>query len=136
MGTEIYWHGILDYSGRENRRIREVREIHRKLQAMKDVAGGIYQARVGMIRDYDNIWDAQLDVWHGRLEKESQKAFFEAAQLTHTPFDYVYLDETTTAESLEKYQVLFYPHGALLTEDQVSWWLAAEAATRTSPENA
>ena len=25
MGTEIYWHGILDYSGRENRRIREVR---------------------------------------------------------------------------------------------------------------
>src|SRR5699024_5581478 len=108
-----------DYSGRENRRIREVREIHRKLQAMKDVAGGIYQARVGMIRDYDNIWDAQLDVWHGRLEKESQKAFFEAAQLTHTPFDYVYLDETTTAESLEKYQVLFYPHGAILTEDQV-----------------
>ena len=71
------------------------------------------------IRDYDNIWDAQLDVWHGRLEKESQKAFFEAAQLTHTPFDYVYLDETTTAESLEKYQVLFYPHGAILTEDQV-----------------
>ncbi len=119
MGTEIYWHGILDYSGRENRRIREVREIHRKLQAMKDVAGGIYQARVGMIRDYDNIWDAQLDVWHGRLEKESQKAFFEAAQLTHTPFDYVYLDETTTAERLEKYQVLFYPHGAILTEDQV-----------------
>ena len=78
---------------------------------MKDVAGGIYQARVGMIRDYDNIWDAQLDVWHGRLEKESQKAFFEAAQLTHTPFDYVYLDETTTAESLEKYRCCFIPRG-------------------------
>ena len=119
MGTEIYWHGILDYSGRENRRIQEVREIHKKLQAMKEVAGGIYQAKVGMIRDYDNIWDAQLDVWHGRIEKESQKAFFKAAQLTHTPFDYVYLDETTTPESLKKYQVLFYPHAAILTKEQV-----------------
>ena len=36
MGTEIYWHGILDYSGRENRRIAEVRQIHEKLQGMKE----------------------------------------------------------------------------------------------------
>ena len=32
MGTEIYWHGILDYSSRENRRICEIREIHRKFE--------------------------------------------------------------------------------------------------------
>ncbi len=118
MGTEIYWHGILDYSSRENRRLREVRDIHRKLQALGGLAGSRYQARVGMIRDYDNIWDAQLDIWHGRLERQSQKAFFEAAQLTHTPFDYVYLREDTTPEELAGYTVLFYPHAAILTEKQ------------------
>ena len=27
---------------------------------MKDVAGSHYEATVGILRDYDNIWDAQL----------------------------------------------------------------------------
>jgi len=39
FGTEMYWHGILDYSGRENRRIAELRAIHRKLDAIQEVAG-------------------------------------------------------------------------------------------------
>lgn len=118
VGTEIYWHGILDYSGRDNRRIREIREIHKKFEKMKKIAGSYYEAKVGVIKDYDNTWDSQLDVWHGRLEKQSQKAFFEAAQLTHTPFDYVNLDETVTEDDLKGYKVLFYPHGAIMTQEQ------------------
>ncbi len=92
FGTEIYWHGILDYSGRENRRLREVREIFRKVQAMQEVAGADYEAKVGILRDYDNIWDARLDRWHGRVEDTSQRALFAAMQLEHVPFDYVYLE--------------------------------------------
>lgn len=120
MGTEIYWHGILDYSGRENRRIREVRDVHKKLQSIKEVAGAFYEAKVGVLKDYDNIWDAQLDVWHQRVEKESQKALFTAAQKTNTPLDFVYLRENTTMEDLKKYQVLFYPHATIITEKQIA----------------
>ncbi|MDO4298836.1 MAG: beta-galactosidase [Lachnospiraceae bacterium] len=116
MGTEIYWHGILDYSGRENRRIREVREVHKKLQGMAEVAGAVYEAEVGILKDYDNVWDAQLDVWHQRVDSTSQKALFNAAQKTNTPIDFVYLTEDRTAESLKKYKVLFYPHATIMTE--------------------
>lgn len=116
MGTEIYWHGILDYSGRENRRIAEVRQIHEKMQGMRELAGSVYEAKVGIIRDYDNIWDAQLDVWHGRVEKASQQALFHALQVSHTPFDYVYLNDGTAAEDWAGYQVLFYPHATIMTK--------------------
>lgn len=120
VGTEIYWHGILDYSGRENRRLREVEEIHRKLQGMTDVSGSIYEAQVGILKDYDNIWDADIDLWHQRFDQQSQKSLFEAAQLTHTPIDYVYIDQGLQAEDLKKYKVLFYPHATILNRERVA----------------
>lgn len=119
MGTEIYWHGILDYSGRDNRRLREVKDVHRKLSRMQEVAGCAYEAKVGVLKDYDNIWDAQCDRWHERVERESQRNLFAAAQFTHTPLDYVYLREDTTASDLLVYRVLFYPHAAILTEERM-----------------
>ena len=118
MGTEIYWHGILDYSGRDNRRLAEVHSVHEKLQKIQKAAGAKYEAKVGILKDYDNIFDSQLDVWHGRVDRASQKALFEACQLTHTPFDYCYLDYVKEAEELADYQVLFYPHGAIMTEEK------------------
>ena len=118
MGTEIYWHGILDYSGRDNRRLAEVHSVHEKLQKIQKAAGAKYEAKVGILKDYDNIFDSQLDVWHGRVDRASQKALFEACQLTHTPFDYCYLDHVKEAEELADYQVLFYPHGAIMTEEK------------------
>lgn len=114
MGTEIYWHGILDYSGRDNRRLSEVRSVYEKMQKIQNVSGARYQANVGILTDYDNIFDSQLDVWHGRVEKTSQKALFEACQLTHTPFDYCYLDHVNSVEELSRYQVLFYPHATIM----------------------
>lgn len=116
MGTEIYWHGILDYSGRENRRLREIREIHRKFQAISEAAGSRYEARTAVLKDYDNIWDAQLDIWHGDVDRLSQQSLFLAAQKSHTPMDYVYLREDTTAEDLKKYQVIFYPHPVIVNQ--------------------
>ena len=120
MGTEIYWHGILDYSGRENRRLREVREIHRKFQAISEAAGSRYEARTAVLKDYDNIWDAQLDIWHGDVDRLSQQSLFLAAQKSHTPMDYVYLRENTTAEDLKKYQVIFYPHPVIVNPQRAA----------------
>lgn len=119
MGTEIYWHGILDYSNRDNRRLKEVSEINQKIKKITGVTGAIYEAAFGVLKDYDNIWDAQLDAWHKRVDKLSQEGIFKAAQLTHTPMDYIYLRENTTAEELLKYPVLFYPHAVIMTEQKV-----------------
>ncbi len=120
MGTEIYWHGILDYSSRENRRIREIREIHKKFEAISELAGSEYEAKVGVVETYDNKFDAELDVWHGGVENASRMGIYTASQMTHTPVDFVYLRGNTTAESLKKYQVLFYPHAVILDEKQVA----------------
>lgn len=118
MGTEIYWHGILDYSSRDTKRLKEVNDVHEKLKKMKDIAGAQYAAKVGIIKDYDNVWDAQLDVWHKHLEQRSHAALFEAAQLSHTPVDYIYLTEDASHEDLKGYEVLFYPHATIMTKER------------------
>jgi beta-galactosidase len=120
MGTEMYWHGILDYSNRDNRRLAELGAIHEKTRCLSDVAGSRYEAAFGVIRDYDNIGDAKLDQWHRRVEQESEAGIFQAAQLSHTPMDYVYLTETVTVAMLKKYPVLFYPHAVILTKERAA----------------
>ena len=110
-GTEsLLVSGILDYSGRDNRRLAEVKSVHEKFQKLSEIAGSKYEAKVGFLKDYDNAWDSQLDVWHEKVEWKSQLGIFEAAQRTHTPMDYIYLRDDITAEDLKPYSVLFYPH--------------------------
>ncbi len=116
IGAEIYWHGILDYDNRDNRKLREIAELYNRIQSIKDLAGAKYRASFGVLEDYDNLWDADVDVWHRRLEKASKKEIFAASQLSHTPMDYVLLSDDTEYEDLKNYPVLFYPHGLILTE--------------------
>ena len=118
MGTEIYWHGILDYSGRENRRIAEIRRIYADISRMQMIAGSTYQARVAVLRTYDNEWDAQIDHWHQKLEKCSQDGIFAAATHTHTPLDYLYLQSGTQVEDLQQYELLIFPHAVVITSQQ------------------
>ena len=116
FGTEMYWHGILNYDNRDNRRLAEVQRIWERVQKLEGVAGAVYEAKVGLLRDYDNRWDAATDRWHERIVQVSEKAIFEAAQLTHTPLDSVYLTELTDIEDLCKYTLLFYPHPLIADE--------------------
>ena len=115
-GTEMYWHGILDYDNCDNRKLAEVRKFHARMQAINEIAGAEFIAPFAMVRDYDNVFDAQLDVWHGRIAGSSETEIFVASQLTHTPMDIVYLLESTVAEELMKYKALIYPHAEILTE--------------------
>lgn len=114
FGTEIYWHGILDYDNRDNRRLAEVKSVHEKLGKIREVTGAHYQAKVAILKEYDNVWDAQYDTWHSDVENVSQKGLFAAAQRSHTPLDYCYLNSWTTVEDLKKYEVLFYPHATIV----------------------
>lgn len=119
VGTEIYWHGLLDYSGRDNRRMRELRNFYEKVKNMKEIAGSTYKAKVAVLEDYDNSWDSNLDMWHKRVEAVSKAGIFQAAQLTHTPLDYVCLHDNTKLEELQKYELLFYPHAVILTKERM-----------------
>ena len=108
FGTEIYWHGILDYDNRENRKYREVQDFYKKLKAIDGVCNSEYKAAFAIVKDYDNEWDTSVDTWHNRVAGASEQGIFKAAQLTHTPYDIVYLQEDSELTDLTKYPVLFY----------------------------
>ena len=123
-GEEIYWHALNDYSNLPNRRIRELEGIHEDFVKLRDVTGSRYEAKVGLVCDYLNEWDGELDIWHGPLDSSSRQAIFAAAQHNHTPIDMVYIRKTNTYETkledLSKYDVLFYPHATILTQSTAS----------------
>lgn len=119
MGTEMYWHGILDYDNRDNRKLAEISSINQLTRKISEIAGAEYVAEVGVLKDYSNLFDAKVDRWHGRLEKSSSMELFTGAQLSHTPIDYCYLLEDSSVEDLLKYKILFYPHPVILSPEKV-----------------
>ncbi|MCD8155607.1 MAG: beta-galactosidase [Clostridiales bacterium] len=118
IGTEIYWHGILDYDNRDNRKLEEVKDFYRKFRKLDEMCGAEFTAAFGLLKDYDNMWDTNVDVWHSRVARESEEAIFQVSELTHTPCDTVYLRKGTEVSELEKYPVLFYPHPVIMTEER------------------
>ncbi len=115
IGTEIYWHGILDYDNRDNRKLREVKSFHDKLMKLQPVCGAENVASFALVKDYDNAFDAMHDRWHERVYWKSEEGIFAAAQKAHMPYDMLYLRDNTTLEELQKYPVLVYPHATILT---------------------
>ncbi len=120
FGTEMYWHGILDYDNRENRKLAEVTEFCRKLRTLNPVCGAENVGAFALIKDYDNEWDMDADAWHRRVGKVSEQEIFAAAELNHTPYNIVYLREDTQAAELAGYPVVFYPHPVLMDERRAS----------------
>lgn len=120
IGTEIYWHGILDYDGRDNRRILELDAVRDRVRKMEDAAGASYRAAFGLVKSYDNVWDTDADVWHKRVSAFSEKEIFCGAQLSHTPYDVLYLNEERCEKNMtpERYPLLIYPHGTIVTDHE------------------
>lgn len=118
IGTEIYWHGILDYDNRDNRKLAEVKDFYKKLKTLDPVCGSDYAASFALVKDYDNVWDSEVDEWHRRVISKSEKEIFIASELTHTPYDVVYLEEDTGLSKLLAYPVLFYPHPVIMNEQR------------------
>ena len=57
----MYWHGILDYDNRDNRKLAEVKDFYKKLKCLDEVCGADYTAAFGVLKDYDNMWDTNVD---------------------------------------------------------------------------
>lgn len=124
IGNEIYWHGLNDYSNEPNRRLAELEIIHKEVKQLSVLAGTHYKAKAAYVKDYSNEWDGEQDQWHGPLDNYSDENWYAAAQLTHTPMDFVYLRDSsyhkTSLEDLCDYDLLIYPHATILTEETAS----------------
>ena len=116
MGTEMYWHGILDYDNRDNRKLSEVKDFYTKLKKIDEVCGAGHTASFALIKDYDNEWDMSVDKWHKIVASASAKEIFNASQIYHTPYDIVYINDATEAYRLSAYPVIIYPHPVIMTE--------------------
>lgn len=116
IGTEIYWHGILDYDNRDNRKLSEVKDFYKKFKSIDAVCGAKNVAAFALIKDYDNEWDTEVDVWHRRVSEKSEKEIFIASELYHTPYDIVYLQEDSELSDLAKYPAAIYPHPTIIDE--------------------
>ncbi|MBE5921673.1 MAG: beta-galactosidase [Lachnospiraceae bacterium] len=116
FGTEIYWHGLNDYSNSDNRRIRELKQTFVDVSKIRVLAGAKYQAQVSILMDYDNDWDGEHDIWHGQTDPKSRDAWFCTLQKNHVPFDFTFINDETKPEELVAYKVLIYPHATIFTK--------------------
>lgn len=119
VGTEMYWHGILDYDNRDNRKLAEVKDFYAKFRKLDPICGAEYVAAFALIKDYDNEWDAEVDSWHRKVSRKSEKEIFIASEKNHTPYDVIYLQTDSEIEDLSRYPVAVYPHPVLVDERRV-----------------
>lgn len=118
VGTEIYWHGINDYHNQPNRRGKEVARVGEEFARIGAlIAGTSYQAEVAIMQDYDNIWDGELDKWHGPLQEQSVRSWYKQLQYRHISADLITLRSKTSLEDLIQYKVIVYPHPAIMTDE-------------------
>ena len=120
FGNEIYWHGLNDYCNKPNRRIEELIRTHQDLKKIQDICGKEYLAEVAILKDYDNIWDGEEDIWHSEVDRISGDGWFRALQKKHIPFDFLYINDETILEDLKKYKLVVYPHPTILTDARAS----------------
>lgn len=116
FGTEIYWHGLNDYSNQHNRRIDELVKTYEDIKLIQDICGKEYVAEAALMSDYDNAWDGEEDIWHSEVDNISYDGWFRAFQKKHIPYDMVYIDDNTELDELLKYKIVAYPHPTILTE--------------------
>lgn len=120
FGTEIYWHGLHDYSNQPNRRTTELCETHKDIQKLQVLCGKKYFAEAAILKDYDNMWDGEEDSWHSEVDRISNDGWFRAFQKKHIPFDFKYITDETTLDELKNYKLLVYPHPTIFTEKRAT----------------
>jgi beta-galactosidase len=116
FGTEIYWHGILNYDNRDNRRLSEIAETSRDVKRLQEACGKSYVAEVALLSDYENEWDAEIDDWHRCISQDSIHNWFQTCQYEHVPLDMVYINDKTPLSELLPYKMVVYPHPIILSE--------------------
>jgi beta-galactosidase len=61
VGTEQYWHGLLDHDARPSRRYQEIKRMGAEIQRIGDaIAGATVEAEVALLLDYDTRFAFQI----------------------------------------------------------------------------
>ena len=115
FGTEMYWHGLLNYDNFPNRRTEELLRVSEDIQKIQRIAGTKHTAKFAILCDYDNEWDGMEDKWHGPLNRESTDGWFKALQRAHIPFEFVNINDEGTSQPLGNFTAAVYPHPTIMT---------------------
>lgn len=104
FGMEQYWYGILDHDGIPRRRFREIKQINREFQILKEHVledENLYDCLI--VRTYDNIWAHFI---------KSQAYNFDYRQLLYQYYKINSDLNILTAvgiDSFEKYKMVYMP---------------------------
>ncbi len=119
IGTEMYWHGILDHDNRDNRKLREVAEFGKTLQKIGETVGAEFAAGFAVARDYDNDWDLRTDTRHRMVAQRSAEGILRASVKANIPYDTVFIDHAD-ADTLTKYPLVILPHDMIVTPERTA----------------
>ncbi|MDE5933361.1 MAG: beta-galactosidase trimerization domain-containing protein, partial [Lachnospiraceae bacterium] len=90
------------------------------LQTLEPVCNADYVTSFGLLKDYDNVWDMEADIWHNRIASYSDNEIFAGAELSNLPYDVIYLQKDSVLSDLSRYPVLIYPHPVIMSKERAA----------------
>ncbi len=116
MGTEEYWHGILDHDAIPRRRYEEVKLIGEELKRVeKLVEGSVVNSEVALVRSFDNEWVFEIQPHaHGFRYMEQLKKYYNYFYRRNIQVDIV-----NPYDDLSKYKLVVAP-GLIMLNDRIT----------------
>jgi beta-galactosidase len=113
VGTEQYWHGILDHHGVPGRRYEEVAQVGREFRQISAVvAGSSIKARVAIMQSYDSRFAFQIQGNNPRFKYEQHiQDVYRGLYRLNVPVDMI-----SERDSLAGYRVVIVPALHVLPE--------------------
>jgi beta-galactosidase len=114
VGTEQYWHGLLDHSGRTTRRYEEIRRMGQEIQQIGDLlAGAQVKSQVALVLSYDSRFAFQVQANHPEFSYGAHfHELYHAFQTRHIPVDIV-----PPEANLDSYRLVVAPALHVLPEE-------------------
>jgi beta-galactosidase len=116
MGTEQYWHGILPHNGIPGRYHAEISTMMKRYTPLlKEIAGGVPQAEVAILRSYDQERAIGIQPHHpDHRYIQHLMTYYKALHRANIPVDFV-----GEQHDWAKYKVLIAPLQFLMTESHL-----------------
>lgn len=116
FGTEQHWHGLLDYDGKDNNRIKQAKQVGEEIRRLpSEIWDAAPDKVVAILRDYDNeINDRRINTYTAEGDWDAGH-WMTALMKKHVPVDQVY-----PGRSWKGYKILIAPHLKIVDQQLVS----------------
>ncbi|NQX60101.1 beta-galactosidase [Paenibacillus qinlingensis] len=119
-GSETLWHGLNDYGNQPNRRLKEAEQIGREIRLAEEaILESCVDAQIAILSDYDNDSNNHIDRYIGNSQGSHVGAIFRGLTEKHWTVDSLSVRHLHTEESVQRYDVVFYPNAQLLEPKDV-----------------